>query len=399
MRLESISATGKRLLAFAFVLGLVAFTILGAQAQTFSVIYNFTNGSDGGGPLAGLTIDSAGNLYGTASTGGSSGAGVVFQLNTQGQEKVLYSFTGGADGATPEASLIIDAKGNLYGTTFAGGTNGAGVVFKLNEHGKETVLYTFSGGSDGANPEARLAIDAAGNLYGTTTAGGAYGTGVVFKLSKQGKEEVLFSFYNGPDGWIPIAGVTLDAKGRLYGTTSQGGTEGYGTVFQLKRHKSGWTETILHNFKMEKDGGVPYAGLVFDAAGNLYGAATDGGGPDYNQGGTVFELTPSGNRWKFTVLDTLAGWGISGTYRDLLLDASGNVWATTHCDGADSAGTVYELTPSGGAWTYTQLYSFTGGTDGQYAFSNLVFDQAGNLYGTTNQGGAYGYGDVFKVTP
>jgi uncharacterized repeat protein (TIGR03803 family) len=222
--------------------------------------------------------------------------------------------------------------------------------------------------------------------------------GVVFKLTKGGEEAVLYSFVQSTYE-APISGVTLDAKGRLYGTTSGGGTYGYGTVFQLLESKSGWTEKVLHNFRMEQDGGTPYAGLVFDASGNLYGAATDGGGPDYNEGGTVFELTPSGGSWKLKVLDTLAGWGISGTYRNLLLDASGNIFATTHCDGADSAGTVYELTPSGSSWTYTQLYSFTGGTDGQYSFSNLVFDTAGNLYGTTNQGGAYGYGVIFKVTP
>jgi uncharacterized repeat protein (TIGR03803 family) len=405
MKLGLTSAAGRWATALAFVLGLTAAATPHAQAQTFSVLHSFSGGSDGGNPLAGFTIDATGNLYGTTNAGGASGVGTVFKITGDGVETVLHNFSGGADGANPEASLLRDAAGNLYGTTLAGGASGAGTVFKLGAHRRETVLYSFAGGTDGAKPQAALAMDAAGNLYGTTTAGGSNGNGTVFKLDvpkKQNgkwKERVLYSFGSGTDGAIPVAGVTLDAKGSLYGTTSAGGTYGYGTVFQLKLSKTGWQENILYNFQMQSDGGVPYAGVVFDGSGNLYGAATDGGGGGQNGGGTVFELTPAEDGWTFNLLYSLAGWGISGTYRNVLLDASGNIYATTHCDGANSAGTVYELTPSGGTWNYTSLYVFTGGTDGLYSFSNLVFDSLGNLYGTTNGGGADGYGVVFKVTP
>jgi uncharacterized repeat protein (TIGR03803 family) len=407
MKRISMSATGKRLVAFALVFGLGAFATPRSHAQTFSVIYNFGGSGEGGlYPLAGLAIDAAGNLYGTASIGGSSGAGVVFKMTESGQETVLYSFTGGTDGANPEASLLMDSAGNLYGTTYAGGTNGIGTVFKLTQSGQETVLYNFAGGTaDGANPQASLIMDRAGNLYSTTYAGGAYGLGTVFELSKNGKETVLHSFGAGTDGASPVAGVTMDAGGNLYGTTSAGGTYTYGTVFQLtpvpvlltSSLSPRYRESILHNFTHQDDGDVPYAGLIFDRNGNLYGAATGGG---VNSGGTIFELTPSAGGWNFTVVYGIAGWDISGAFQDLYMDASGNLWGTTHCDGTYQAGTVYELTNSRGTWNYTSIYVFTGGNDGLYSYSNLVFDTQGNLYGTTKQGGDdYGFGVVFKITP
>jgi uncharacterized repeat protein (TIGR03803 family) len=245
-----------------------------------------------------------------------------------------------------------------------------------------------------------LTRDKAGNLYGTTTAGGANGNGTVFELSNKGgvwTEQVLYSFGTDGDGATPVAGVTLH-KGDLYGTTSAGGSAGYGTVFQLTKSQSGWAETVIYNFQMQSDGGIPYAGLTFDRAGNLYGAATEGGNGS-DAGGTIFELAPSNGGWTFTVLYSLPGWGISGTFRDLYLDASGNIYATTHCDGTYESGTVYELTLSNGTWTYNSLYVFTGGSDGQYSFSNLVFDKQGNLFGTTNVAGANGFGVIFEITP
>ena len=350
----------------AFVLALAAAATPRAEAQTFSVIHNFTGGNDGGNPPAGFTIDAAGNLYGTTNAGGAYGAGTIFKVTGTGKEIVLHSFTGGADGASPEASLLMDAAGNLDGTTVSGGASGAGTVFKVAGNGKETVLYSFAGKTDGATPEAALVMDAAGNLYGTTSAGGSNGNGTVFSLApkKTGgrwSEKVLYSFEKGTDGTIPVAGVSFDVTGNLYGTTSAGGTYAYGTVFRLKASKSGWTESILHNFQNNSDGAVPYAGLIFDKLGNLFGAATEGG---TGGGGTVFELSPSKSRWKFTVRYNLPGWGISGTFRNLVLDASGNIYATTHCDGANNAGTVYKVTHSGVTWTYTSLYVFTGGSDG-----------------------------------
>jgi uncharacterized repeat protein (TIGR03803 family) len=396
MKPESMSAKGKLVLAFVF--GVMAVATPPARAQTFSVAHNFNGGSDGAYPLNGLTA-SGKVLFGTTSSGGAFGYGVVFKINAINQEIVLHTFTGGTDGANPQGSLIRDKAGNLYGTTTAGGASGLGTVFKVT--GKiETVLYSFAGGTDGADPEARLAMDATGNLYGTTAAGGRSGNGTVFKLApptiQGGKwtESVLYNFGSGTDGATPVAGVSFDAAGNLYGTTSAGGAHGYGTVFQLTPG-TGWKESILHNFQNAADGAVPYAGLISDKSGNFYGAATEGG---TGGGGTVFELSPSNGNWTFTVLYSVPGWGISGTFRDLLRDASGNLYGTTHCDGNNSAGTVYKLAPSGGTWTYTLLYTFTGGSDGLYSFSNLALRQ-GSLYGTTAYGGSQGAGVVFQITP
>lgn len=402
MKLESISAAFKLLMEFAFVFGLVAVVTPRAQAQTFNAVYSFTgSGSDGGIPLAGLIIDEAGDLYGTGSYAGPGGYGVVFKVNQSGKETILHGFTGGTDGANPQSSLVMDPTRNLYGTTNAGGASGVGTVFKVGRRGKETVLYSFIGGADGANPVAALVRDAAGNLYGTTTAGGSTGNGTVFRLSppkqRGGRwtEKVLYSFGQGTDGATPVAGVTLDAKHNLYGTTSAGGSYGYGTVFQLKRLKSSWTESILYNFQGADDGGVPYAGVILDHSGNLYGGATGGG---TGGGGTIFELMPSNDTWNFSVLYNIPGWTLSGPFRDLKMDASGNLYGTTHCDGSSSDGTVYKLTPSGGTWTYTSLHVFMG-SDGYYSYSNLVLDKHGNLYGTVSVGGAGEYGVVFRITP
>jgi len=285
----------------------------------------------------------------------------------------------------------------LYGTTAGGGAYGGGTVFRIASTTK-TTLHSFGSGSDGSVPLGGLAFDSAGNLYGTTSSGGANGNGTVFTLTRHGllySASVLYSFGSGTDGAVPYAGVTVDSAGDLLGTTSAGGTGGYGTIFELNKQLS-WAETIVYNFQNQDDGGVPYAGLIADGHGNFYGAATEGGSQG---GGSIFELTPAGSGWNFTAIDSLAGWGISGTFRNLLLSSSGTLYATTHCDGEYDAGTVYELTPAvGGTWTYTQLYTFTGGTDGLYSYSNLV-TFANRFYGTTNQGGAYGYGDVFAVFP
>jgi uncharacterized repeat protein (TIGR03803 family) len=247
-------------------------------------------------------------------------------------------------------------------------------------------------------PEAGLAWDAEQNLYGTTTAGGTSGSGIVFKLSPPAQktgawtESVLYSFGAGSDGTVPVGGVAFDTAGNLYGTTSAGGTDGFGTVFELSPSESGWTETILHEFQDSDDGAVPYAGLLF-FKGKFYGGATEGG---TNEGGTIFELAQVNNAWTFSVIYSVPGWGISGPFRDLAMDAAGTIYGTTHCDGTYNAGTVYELTHKGSSWTYDLLYTFTGGSDGLYSYSNLVVGSTG-IYGTTNLGGADGLGVVFKI--
>ncbi|MBV9693194.1 MAG: hypothetical protein JO261_05795, partial [Alphaproteobacteria bacterium] len=333
MKPGSFALAPRGLWALAALAGLTAAMMGPVQAQSLDVVHNFTGGSDGGNPVDGFTMGPTGSLYGTASAGGDFGLGVVLRLSAKGKETVLHSFAG-PDGAIPNGRVIMDAHGALFGTTTAGGASGLGTVFKIG-NGKEAVLHSFAGGTDGADPQAELTMDPAGNLYGTTAAGGAAGTGTVFELvaltTKHGhwKEVVLHSFGTGSDGATPVSGLYRDAAGNLFGTTSLGGAFGYGTVFQLTPG-SPWTETTLHDFQNADDGANPYAGLVADGAGTLYGAATQGG---TNGGGTIFTLNPGKGDGKFAVLYSVPGWGISGTFRNLLLDADGTIYGTTHCDG------------------------------------------------------------------
>jgi len=257
---------------------------------TETVLYAFQGGSDGDGPEAGLIADSAGNFYGTTYLGGSTGGGTVFELEPNGTETVLYTFQGGNDGFSPEAGLIADSKGNFYGTTYAGGTAGVGTVFKLAPNGVETVLYAFQGGSDGAGPAAALLADSSGNLYSTTSYGGGTGCykkrgcGTVFKLAPNGTETVLYAF-DGHDGEYPVAPLIADKAGNLYGTTSLGGAHRWGTAFKLS---PAGKETILYDFKSGNDGSYVSAGLMAGADGFLYGTTSYGGGPE--DAGTVFRV-------------------------------------------------------------------------------------------------------------
>jgi uncharacterized repeat protein (TIGR03803 family) len=252
-----------------------------------NVLHNFTGGADGGDPYGGVIADGKGNLFGTASGGGGSNAGVVFEIDRSGHETVLYSFSGGADGGGPLGRLLRDPAGNLYGTTNGGGAAGAGMVFKLDPTGHETVLYSFTGNSDGAYPLAGLVRDPAGNLYGTTVAGGASGAGVVFELDMAGRESVLHSFTGGSDGGSPLW-VTLarDAAGNLYGTTTGGGAANAGVVFKLD---PAGNETVLHDFTGGDDGGTPEAGVILGKGGRLVGTTAFGGRANV---GVVFEITP-----------------------------------------------------------------------------------------------------------
>jgi uncharacterized repeat protein (TIGR03803 family) len=254
-----------------------------------TVLYGFTGGADGGNPYAGVILDSTGNLYGTTVQGGTAGAGVVYELDTTGHQTVLHGFAGGADGVGPYAGVIRDSAGNLYGTTSGGGTAGWGTVYKLDTTGREVVLYSFTGGADGADPYASGVVrDSAGNLYGTT--GGALMAantlGVVYKLDAAGHQTVLYSFTGGADGSNPCAGVIRDSTGNLYGTASQGGAKGGGVVFELDTTGH---QTVLHGFAGGADGVGPYAGVIRDPAGNLYGTTFAGGTHDL---GVVFKITP-----------------------------------------------------------------------------------------------------------
>jgi len=251
------------------------------------VLHNFTGGADGGDPYGGVILDSKGNVFGTASEGGDANNGVVFKIDTSGHETVLYSFSGGADGGGPLGSLIRDSSGDLYGTTSGGGTDNAGVVFKVDPSGHETVVYSFTGGADGGYPLGGLVRDASGNFYGATNGGGASGAGVVFKLDPSGHQTVLYTFTGGVDGGYP-AWVTLarDSAGNLYGTTNGGGTDNAGVVFKVD---TSGREKVLYSFTGGDDGGYPYAGVILGPEGELYGTTPFGGPANV---GVVFEIKP-----------------------------------------------------------------------------------------------------------
>jgi uncharacterized repeat protein (TIGR03803 family) len=365
------------------------------------VLYSFASAPDGAHPYAGVVRDPQGNLYGTTIQGGASSYGTVFKLDTKGNETVLYNFpANGGEDALP-TGLTRDTQGNLYGTTYGGGAYSHGSVFKLDASGKQTVLYSFTDtAGDGAVPQAGLVLDAQGNLYGTTEQGGDLvncyeaGCGTVFKLDTTGHETVLYTFTGSAgDGYWPTADLLVrDAQGNLYGTTFEGGASGYGTVFKLDPTGN---ENVLHSFTMTGgDGANPYAGLVRDPQGNLYGTTTWGGAFGY---GMVFKLDPTGNETVLHSFTFTAGDG-ADPYAGLVRDRQGNLYGTTGAGGAFSSGTVFKLDATTGKETV--LYSFKGtGGDGAYPSAGLVFDAGGNLYGTTVDGGASGYGTVFKLTP
>jgi len=361
--------------------------IAAAQTPSFTSLYSF-QGSSGAYPLAGVVVDSSGNVYGTTSEGGAHGMGAVFKVEASGAETVLHSFSGGPkDGSFSIAGLVRDAAGNLYGTTAYGGAFGYGTVFKIAENGGETVLYSFGAHkNDGRYPSAGLLLDSKGNLYGTTQQGGSSGFGTVFKLDPEGNETVLHSFAGNPtDGEYPVQGLIQDATGNLYGATELGGTFNDGTIFKVdtKRH-----ETVLFSFTGNAGGNYPFGGVVRDSAGNFYGALAYGS----NQIGVLFKVSPAG---KETVLHTFSGGDGAYPSASLVRDSKGTLYGTTEFGGANGGGVVFSLSSAG---TFSVLHSFAG-SDGAYVLTSLFIDHAGNLYGTTTEGGANGQGTVFKLTP
>jgi uncharacterized repeat protein (TIGR03803 family) len=324
----------------------------GNSAGRQTTLYSFKSGTDGEYPLrAGVILDGAGNLYGTTYTGGVFDYGTVFKLDTAGHETVLHSFAGSAaDGTYPYAGVTMDSSGNLYGTTaYGGGISYGGIVFKLDTTGKETVLYAFGGTPDGAFPFAPVSLDKAGNLYGTTYGGGSAGLGAVFKVDTAGQETVLYSFGGTPDGAAPYAGVTLDSAGNLYGATYDGGASNDGTVFKLD---TSGQETVLYSFTgTGGDGAHPYAGVILDSSGNLYGTTYAGG--DLSCGtqgcGTVFELDTSGQESVLHTFEGFRGKFIDGSwpFAGVVRDAAGNLYGTTNKGGKYTVrvGTVFKLTP------------------------------------------------------
>lgn len=409
------------------------------QAQTYTVIHDFTGGADGAYPYAGLSIDRAGNLYGTASHGGFQGndcgsiggsvggCGTIFKLSRAGSSWVfapLYQFKGSfpnGDGAWPYSRVIFGPDGALYGTTIDGGVGGqncgafgpggCGTVFKLTPAPtfcrtvlcpwQETRLYAFTDTPDGMGPEGEIAFDGAGNLYGTTESGGTNNAyGIVYKLTPahgSWPETVLYNFQGRGDGGGPVGGVALDPSGSIYGTNWTGGAGGWGVIFQLTASGSGWTLNTLHSFGGLNDGFGAYAGVIIDQVGNLYGGLMNAGNGD----AYVYELSPSNGGWTYSLLYAVDQSFGGGPAANLVMDAAGNLYGTTLGDGQapDPYGNVFKLTPSVNGWVYTDLYDFTGGNDGGTPYSSLVLDASGNIFGTATAGGRNGYGVVFEIAP
>jgi uncharacterized repeat protein (TIGR03803 family) len=401
------------------------------------VLYGFRGYHDGANPYGGVIAGPGGTLYGTTefcgagwrnncpSAGGSAGLGIVFTLKPAGSgyaENILYRFEGGRDGAYPTAGLLLDARGALYGTTSSGGDKlGHGTVFKLMPEGSaygERVIHRFEGGTDGAYPNAALIAGDDGSLYGTTSSGGSLtcatffgrGCGTVFKFTRSRaryKESVLYRFQGGSDGVGPFAGLVADSTGALYGTTVYGGgsacNSGCGTVFKLTPTRSGYEESVLYRFQGGSDGAGPESGLLADASGALYGTTRNGGNPSLD-GGTVFKLTPAGSGYIESILYRFLGGNDGyGPAAGLIADATGALYGTTTAGGnpSVSAGTVFKLTPTGSGYAETILYRFAwfhGVNDGAEPTGTLIA-RGRALYGTTVYGGGQpDCGAVFKVT-
>jgi uncharacterized repeat protein (TIGR03803 family) len=424
------------LVALVFAIGAVS----PVQGQTITALHTFTGGRDGANPMAGLTTDARGNLYGTAAEGGS-GYGTVFKLGRQGSGWVfipLHAFAGPpSDGANPMARVVFGPNQTLYGTTLHGGgpcTNGGcGTVFNLQPPPtacvtalcpwRETVLLSFDG-NGGSLPYSEVTFDSAGNMFGTTQygdelqAGGGpcepLDCGVVYELSPSNGgwiESTPYGFTDGnfgQPGGFPVAGVTFDSAGNLYGIT--GGYFQSGNIYKLTPpgDASPWTYHDLYDFE---SGGGALANMILDPSGTFYGD-TAGLAPGYgDQPGSVFSFAPNGQGgWTFTSLHTFPTLG-GGPSAQLLEDSAGNLYGTTVTGGINpngtcvtaGCGTIFELSPSGGSWNFTVLYEFTGGADGAAPYSNLIMDEGGNLYGTASAGGSSnctgGCGVVFKFTP
>jgi len=397
------------------IVGVVVLSSSGAIASE-KVLYSFQGGNDGLAPQAGVVADDFGNLYGTTAAGGAgtdcddgtSGCGTVYELAAGGgAESVLHTFSGGCDGALPFGGLVRDRQGNLYGTTAIGGTCnsdvGNGTVFKLSPEGVETVLYAFLGASDGSDPSGNLVRDKKGNLFGTTEAGGdmagcgGFGCGVVFEVTPESRESVLYAFQGGTDGAHPDGGVIADDAGNLYGTANDGGnftcingSSGCGVVFKVT---PGGAETVLYAFQNGVDGNVPAPGLIADNSGNFYGATSSGGTGNL---GTVFEVSSGGTE---TVLHSFQGGSDGGDPEaGVVMDRSGNLYGTTYDGGSahchrEGCGTVFKLAPDG---TETVLYALYG-KHGVQPTASLLLGKHGFLYGTTNEGGIDNNGVVFSV--
>lgn len=380
-------------------------------ASSTKLIYSFTGNAEGEYTDTELVRDSAGNLYGTSVQGGTFASGTVFQVTPAGVHTVLYSFTGGADGGEPYKGVTLDPHGDLFGTAVAGGSGscdgGCGVIFRLTNSGgvwTQSVVHSFTGGNDGSGPGSPVAFDRYGNAYGTTPTGGAFGLGVVYQLNRSGtswKFRVIHAFTGGTDGAGGSAGrLLIDYLGNLYGVCTSGGVNGFGTVYEMSPTHGVWNFTTLYAFKGQPDGASPYGSLVGDKIGNLYGTTYYAGVYDM---GTVYKLTRTNGAWTETVLYSFKG-GPDGAnpISSLVWGRGGNLFGTTSAGGSASCscGVIFKMTRgSTGKWTESVAYSFPGTPDAGVAYNGMVADFAGNLYGATVNGGSADDGAVYEFTP
>lgn len=388
----------------AAVLLFVPLAVLTVPAQTFQVMHSFTGQGDGSNPANGLTLDRAGNLYGGTSLGGDSSeyclstCGMLFKVTRAGSNWIynpLYLFPGGLGGAQA-GRLTFGPNGSLYGL-------GGDAVYNLQPQANrcssfscpwnDTILWSFC---CGILFPGGLTFDASGNIYGGSYYGGYLsrdvcqdsGCGYIFQLvptTEGWSENIIYEFHGG-DGAYPNGQLVFDPAGNLYGTTINAGVEGDGdgNVFKLTPSGDGyWNETILYRFTGGTDGKYPYAGVIFDSSGNLYGATSRAGA---DNGGTIYELTPSSGGWNFNLLYTFTQ-GNGGVGYSLIMDGNDNLYGTTTAGGDYNFGNVFKLTRGDGGWTYSSLHDFTGGSDGAYPIGSVAIDSSGDLYGATVGGG------------
>ena len=397
------------------ILAIVAIFAVSSWAASTQVIYSFAGDEDGEYADTDLVMDKLGDIYGTTVQGGDFGSGTVFELSPSGDgwvHTVMYSFTGGRDGGEPYKGVTLDAAGNLYGTAVTGGggrcEGGCGVVYKLtgsNGSWAQSVIYHFTGGADGSGPGTGLTIDTSGNIYGMTPTGGSHGFGTIFELSPQAdgswKFTVLHGFTGGTDGSSASAGrLLLDAGGNLYGVATTGGANGAGVAFRLERGgEKGFTFETIYAFTGQPGAGFPYGGLIQDKAGDFYGTTYYDGA---NNLGSVYRLSHPRGIWTGTMLYSFTGGKDgSGPISTLVSDAQGNLYGTaSEGGGGCGCGTIFRLHRKGdGTWTEGTASHFTGAPGGAFPYNGMVSDSAGNLYGATVHGGTGDDGAIYKFTP
>ncbi len=396
-------------LAFAFTMLTLSASVFG---QTEKILYAFT-GFAGSSPVGKLIFDAAGNLYGTTTTGGSEsgeGYGVVYELSPAAgggwTQTVLYTFTGDSDGSQPLSGLVFDAAGNLYGTTGSGGAFGYGTVFELSPSSggfwTEQALYNFSNSADGATPIGPLVFDTAGNLYGTCNSAGLHGQGVIFELTPVVGGGWAYSVIlagSQAHGGALSGGVVFDDDGNLYATAAISGPFNAGAIYRLRYIAGAWKAAVIYTFQGGADGVAPISGLTYRDPGRFYGLTNLGGSFGY---GTAFELTsgPDGT-WSKSILHNFGGSSTGGMppIFSLTIGPSGQLYGTTDMGGSSGYGTAFELVERGGAWGEKILHDFTIGSDAGNPNGGVVLGSAGNLYGVGYNGGASGAGAVYEITP